>query len=684
MKEYAPEGLSSLEKTPEAQQQAKDEWQQHLKRLWEPPHAASSTSFSGRASQLKKKEKERAYGYDHLRALYHTLWCVSLGLCNYLSDPRNTWQSEAPRPLRVGERRIYIKFQGEWPYFVPPELEGFGKNAVLINQDGDRKFELVEFSQERPHLALFADQGAKFWTCCWYMATHLKARISFLPDPGHRAWNDFRLAVDSMGWRPQLIEGCLILNFRHGPWLSCSWWEQLRAGVDEFIRLTGPEDELWMSFYPAIAKELGVDRDMAAGTYDHIEQVKLMMITAKVFETKGEKVALRSFFKWVRSMKEFRKGWHALLTVLIVIGARKGWFKPGYVPGVGVSSKAALLEVGELSPEDQQAAGCNNDQSLQQLRAQCQNSMHVVAEILGNTKKEFVLKTMALFGEPFQVEHDLTIKLMKGPEEALRYYQQAALGKFCFTAVKALRIWADSDTLAAVGITTHPADFGPIQGSAAEHAILKIEVKDENEKLELMWKFTWRLIQRRMCSMTHLRDGWPGPFSLLLSPKENERQEGMRKCEAAWLAISEGEEVAHTNTCVGSLMQNLGYNQMVPVRESLLALSQWSFQYAPPSVLDVWRTVFYGWGNSTVIEDGFNIAKDGQRDSKNTEMSRMRRWSAPIVKGIIAQRYDRKEVKAEPIAGERNNKLPQRMFLSQADRRSMTSTSGASWATRSG
>lgn len=92
-------------------------------------------------------------------------------------------------------------------------------------------------------------------------------------------------------------------------------------------------------------------------------------------------------------------------------------------------------------------------------------------------------------------------------------------------------------------------------------------------------------------------------------------------------------------------------------------MSQWSFQYAPTLVLDEWRTVFYGWGNSTAIGDGFNIAKDGQRDSKNTDMSRMRRWSAPIVKGMIAQRYDRKEVKAEPIAGERNNQLPQHVPL---------------------
>lgn len=460
---------------------------------------------------------------------------------------------------------------------------------------------------------------------------------------------------------------CLIMNFRHGPWLSCSWWKQLQGGVDEFIRLTSPGDELWLHFYTAVAHEFGVSHDVEFGTFDHIERVKQMLITSQAFQSKGEKVALRSFFKWIRAMKTFAKSWHALLVILDVVGVKKNWFSAGSVPGVGASSSFQLPSVNDLPEEAQRAAGCNQDQTLQQLRNQFQNSMHAVAEILGNSKKEFVIKCMAALAEPIQIEHDLTIKLMNTPRSVLQYYRQLALGKFCFTIVRILRLWESPECFASLGVAPQPADFSGLTGPIANHPVVLAEVSDESERLALMWEFTWRLMQRRLCSLTHFLDGWPGPFALLLTEGGNgDMEAGLANCKVAWEAIASAEEAAHTQPQVKALLAALSYQQMLPVRESWLALSLWGFRWAPPPALDVWRTVFFGWGNSTVVEDGFNVCKDHQRDAKHISMARHRRWALPFVSGMFEQRYERSEVKPEEGLGSGRSKITSETFASQS------------------
>lgn len=157
MREYNAEGLSAQEKTVNGQADAIADWQEKLQNTLE-EHTAMPKG--GRATQAKFVDKARASAYDHARALDHSFL---------------------------------------WHFEVPQEFENFGKKSVIMRADGQRKYELVEFSSERPVLALYCDQGSKFWSCCWFLQSHSNARIVFLPDPAHRAWNDYKLAVDKMG-----------------------------------------------------------------------------------------------------------------------------------------------------------------------------------------------------------------------------------------------------------------------------------------------------------------------------------------------------------------------------------------------------------------------------------------------------------------------------------------------------
>lgn len=488
MKEYNAEGLSASEQTAEGKLAAGIVWQERLQGVLA-DH--SSMAPSGRALVARQADKLRSSAYDHARALDHTLMLVGSGLKHFLPVGEDAWVTECCKPLKAGEARIYIKSDGTWPFEVPATVANLGKKAVLLHSDGEqRKYEVPEFFAERPVLSLYCDQGSKFWSCCWFLQARLFARIVVVPDPAHRAWNDYRLAVDTMGWRPQLLEGCLLLNFRHGPWLSCSWWAQLQAGLEEFIRIWAPSDELWAMLYPMVAREYNMHADLDFGSEEHLAKVQEMVIQCRAFAVKGEKVALRSFFKWIRAMKEFASQWHSVLVVPIVMGIRKGWFQRGLVPGIGSTTAGNLVEPPASADDEQdRVTGCMDDRTLQQLRNQCHNSMHVVAEILGNSKKEFIMKCMALFGEPFQIEHDLTIALCKDSQSVVRYYTSSAKGKFCFTSVRLLRLWALPETLSALGVCTEPASFGWSRQAVNDNIALKMELQGEDEKYRLMWQF---------------------------------------------------------------------------------------------------------------------------------------------------------------------------------------------------
>jgi len=220
-----------LENPPQVRLRTKTTWAAGVRAVLDAP---TKDMRSKLLKEQAKDKAERKAAYDHLRALDHALRLVGLGLADFVPEQDGTWVAEPPGPLRPFEQRLWVAWQHEWPYPVPPEHRARGKKSILLNQStGEQKYELPEFVQERPCLALYGDEGSKFLSCVPFLQHHLKARVVWLRDPAHRQWNDYRNAVKHVGLRPLFYEMCLALNMRHGPWLSCSFFQQLRGGMEE-------------------------------------------------------------------------------------------------------------------------------------------------------------------------------------------------------------------------------------------------------------------------------------------------------------------------------------------------------------------------------------------------------------------------------------------------------------------
>ena len=153
------------------------------------------------------------------------------------------------------------------------------------------------------------------------MLGHLKLRGCWLRDPGHRAWRDFHGAVGDLGWSSLVTESLVAMNFKFAPWLSESFYVQLKDGLESWIAHGSIDNVLFQTLCPKIARDMGEAEHPAFGTIEHMQQISQSISTDLAFVRKGSKVAMRTFYGWPREMLNIcLPSWHTMLLVLVHLG----------------------------------------------------------------------------------------------------------------------------------------------------------------------------------------------------------------------------------------------------------------------------------------------------------------------------------------------------------------------------
>lgn len=637
-------------------------------------HTPGSSSRKALLAQLAALSKERAGAYDYLRALDHTLASVGSGLRDFLVPRDAPWETSAPRPLAEWEERQYIPWQ-DWGFEVPRNFEGVGTKSIIKDKrTGRKKTEVAEFFLERPMLVVSCDEGGCFWPNSWFLTGFAQMRGIWLRDPYHRSWNDWKLAVDHSGWKAVKLQGCLIMNLRHGPWLSASWFQQLVEGMEFELCGSGLHDGLFNALYSSIVADHGLDTDADVGSSEHIAMSRRRVAGSDIFRNKGEKVAMRSFYKWVTSMKTFLVHWHEMLLSLLVLGMSAGWFKSGPIPFLDNTALAAALVPDNISEQADQApsaAGCNDDKTLAKLRAACKNGMHVAAVLLATDEVHFACKVIATMSEPLQIEHHTNVKRLKGADAMCDFYVDLAKGGYVSTMIDVWSVLQDTRKLSFMGLDMDADSFGVSVGARADIAhILDTKVQAETSMAKSIVTFAINLLRFRCSSLSLYNHSYPGLFALLCSKDPRTVDLGLRLAKEAWEALAWAEDCRHVSEPIRLLLEQIPMSRWVAIRETLIGLSQWQFQWVPPTIRDVWKTAYCSFGQTLVVEDAFNAVKDHQRDSKNLRMSRINRFFHPIAEKTISRRHGRTEVK--PNAADR--KGPSRINATAFESQSLPPT----------
>ena len=194
---------------------------------------------------------------------------------------------------------------------------------------------------------------------------HVQIRLVIVRDIYHREWNDCNNALmDSGLWWICLITR-IPFNQAYGPWNGSKWWQNTKAGAKELCLKESTASPLFQELYPGLCKDLG---GSPVGTEAHMSKVLEGVASSEVVGKKGERVALRRWFSWMKSAAFHLKAWHTSILIHTFVCMHLGLFRSAAdLPLFAGRSRHHLPEeaedpeevAGEVAPEareDQQAA----------------------------------------------------------------------------------------------------------------------------------------------------------------------------------------------------------------------------------------------------------------------------------------------------------------------------------------
>lgn len=526
---------------------------------------------------LKKcgSQNERECAFDCMMALDHSLQLSGMSLGMFVPPKDLPFEEQPAGRLLDGQRRFWVSAEDDsFPYEVPPHLSGKGRKSVIEEDaSGSRRWELTEYEGPRPMLGLTCDEGSKMFSSLWFMAGHLRARMGWTRDPGHRGWRDFQNAVNGAGFRMVLLETLVLLNLPFGPWLSEGFYAQMQEAIVVYSRHGSSQDPLFMQMYPKIAHDKRTDDSGEYGTADHEKQTFADFLGDRAWQQKGTKVKLRSFFKWQEAVSEhLLPSWHSRLLLLLWMGLQLGWFAPGELPGIDIHSARTKAKLLEARVDDEAASGSSGDKKLESLRVRCKNTLHMATALLSDEMRRKRVCIMVHGSEHMRKFHRVEeVMLAMGADEVLIYYARLAAGSYDFVLQKTLRAYESDAMLHDLGIGL--VDFinrgraPPVETSIG----VQVALLDEQDILEELFVFIRGLIKYRAMGFLHHSHSIPGQFALLASTDDKHVALGLQHAKVAWEAILAAEARATSSAPERKLLDTVAFHNWLWPRETLLA-----------------------------------------------------------------------------------------------------------------
>eukprot|EP00971_Amphidinium_carterae_P220765 4382944-Amphidinium_carterae.1 len=274
-------------------------------------------------------------------------------------------------------------------------------------------------AEEQKVAVLTIDQGGDGWCAVHYlMAT--RHCILLLSDQSHRCWNDFQLALqDSKLYSWTLVTICL-LNLDHGPWGGARWWEELKSGCREYIRVAGPECVVWQGHLPHVLAEVGEEL-MVEGAEER--NAALFYGLEECVERKVERVGMTRWFQYVSAVHSFLKLWSRRCVVLIYICLMLGTFRQCHY-----LQELQLPVTGKVEGEDVAKSSTKEDQEhIRKLRSKCTNSLEFAAIMLSDRRLYKINVIISTLGRAVQEWHSEQNKQNRSSSASLDWWRDMAV-----------------------------------------------------------------------------------------------------------------------------------------------------------------------------------------------------------------------------------------------------------------
>lgn len=111
--------------------------------------------------------------------------------------------------------------------------------------EGNRVVDSTQYCDHRV-LSLHMDQCAVNVAAIFWMQLYNHMHVVPLWDWFHRMWNDLGLSFRGAGHWPVLTVLIMTMNFAHGPWAGCDFWEKTKGACIRYLDTSGPDDPIFL------------------------------------------------------------------------------------------------------------------------------------------------------------------------------------------------------------------------------------------------------------------------------------------------------------------------------------------------------------------------------------------------------------------------------------------------------
>ena len=117
--------------------------------------------------------------------------------------------------------------------------------------------------------------------------------------------------------------------------------------------------------------------------------------------------------------------------------------------------------------------------------------------------------------------------------------------------------------------------------------------------------------------------------------------DALAECKLAWATISYIETQRHSFKELDKIWSNMPFASWEVVREILAILSEFSFMWVPPHVVQLLESVFGSWGTSLLNELGFNVIRQRLKESRNMRFNPTTTWMS-LAKSNVMDGFGRR------------------------------------------
>ena len=553
--------------------------------------------------------------------------------------------------------------------------------VVFLQQEGDATTPLPL----RRVLVLHFDEGSPNLAFAYWALYKAKMRAIAVRDIYHREWNDCSMALKAANlWHIVLLLS-LVCNLPYGPWDGSGWWSKMLESAKDLAKKDKLGGPLFERLYAGMCEDKA-ERPTASPAHKR----KMFEELLEAFFKKGPRVALKRWFSFFDGAEFLDGVWHSRLLCMLYIGIATKTYKHYSKTPLWAAPQAGQAVVGDSDDDEEEekekasagsiapaaaaasvAAGEGEEQetekkavkqgddSIQSLRRRCNNSLFVGCHILSQTDLRGQARLLCALIKPVYNQHSENARSCRAEDEVLSYYVRQAKGAVWGVLAEVLAVLRDMPTLRSVGFTTDMDRFKRATVDAHEPLLV---VEDAFAKQA--WNLACHLVRFRFGSMSWHFASWPGQLALFASDSADDRGVVLRTWRADWNAFQAASEHAPVSPFLDQLVRRSPFRTV-----AMSEVAEYACAEGAPDDEEVTRTlaqfaknVFSGFGQSKVVEDAFQKARDREGyDVKNRRRELARRWANLGDMGVL-RLHERADIDPESRSVEDLPKLTKQVF----------------------